>query len=395
MDAWTAVRIRPGLLNRDFGHLIDIAEKIGVFIRKGYSKEQIKKEIPETNDAIFNIARARINNDRSKKVNPLFLFDEESLRFATAENVADYRAKRLKCKTIVDVGCGIGIQAIAFAKACKKVVAIDNDKSRIEFAEYNAKIAKRNNIDFIEGDALEVLDKIKSADIVFWDPERPPAEEERSLDSFSPSFDRLIKQAGRLTSDICVELPPQIAVDKIKIPCELEYLSFGKKLCRLNAYFGSLKKAGVSAVCLETGARIEADHSESIKLSSNKVSKKFIYDIDRAVVKAGLVPALVRSLKKEAEIIEFAKRPYLVSDSLIRNDFIEGFEVLGSTQTSDLNRFLSVNGFGKCILRGKISEKDYWNIKKGVEKGLSGDRFAYAFINGNSAVVCRSVNSLG
>src|SRR4030043_1468310 len=91
------------------------------------------------------------------------LFEKEDLRWATPEIVADYRARRLKCDLIVDLCCGIGGQSIFFGKYCKKVVAVDKDEKKIEFAKKNAGVYGVRNIDFIVGDVLDndVINKIK------------------------------------------------------------------------------------------------------------------------------------------------------------------------------------------------------------------------------------------
>lgn len=367
--------------------LIEKAEKIAGFLRKGYSKERIKEELDFFSDEIFSIALARIKNARLNKIDQRFVFDEAGLRFATSDIVARHRAKRLKCKIIVDVCCGIGIQAIALARICKKVIAIDNDKSKIRYARMNAGIAGVKNIQFIAGDAVKILDRIKSADVIFWDPLRPASEKERSVSSFSPSFDVLLSKAGKISDNICVELPPQMLVGKIKESCELEYLSFNHKLCRLSAYFGRLKMCGVSAVCLETGARLEADSPEKIVVSGAKLNR-FLYDIDRAVVKAGLIPALIRSIKKKIEVVCLDDIQYLTSDTLLKNDFLTAFKVVASVSVRDARAFLISGGFGKCILRGRIAKEDYWKIRGGLEKGLTGEKTAHVFIAGSSAVVC-------
>src|SRR3989338_5246767 len=80
-------------------------------------------------------------------------FTPEDIRWATPEIVAQYRAQRLSCDTIVDLGCGIGFQTFAFATTCKHVYAIEIDKEKIKRAENNATFLGLKNITFIHGDA--------------------------------------------------------------------------------------------------------------------------------------------------------------------------------------------------------------------------------------------------
>ena len=53
---------------------------------------------------------------------------EKSLRFATPAVVASYRAEKLKCEKLVEIGAGIGGQTFAFAKTCKKILAFESNK---------------------------------------------------------------------------------------------------------------------------------------------------------------------------------------------------------------------------------------------------------------------------
>jgi tRNA/tmRNA/rRNA uracil-C5-methylase (TrmA/RlmC/RlmD family) len=96
--------------------------------------------------------------------------DKDGIRFATPEPVAEYRAKRLQCRVIADISCGIGGQAIYFAQKCDFVYAIEIDPKKIEYARKNAKIMGVDNIEFIPGDALspDVIAKLPNLDVVFF-----------------------------------------------------------------------------------------------------------------------------------------------------------------------------------------------------------------------------------
>ena len=48
------------------------------------------------------------------------LLDEEGWYSVTPERVADQIAERCRCDTILDAFCGVGGNAIAFAKTCER-----------------------------------------------------------------------------------------------------------------------------------------------------------------------------------------------------------------------------------------------------------------------------------
>ena len=98
----------------------------------------------------------------------------DGLRFSTPEIVGRYRTKRLKCSVLADISCGIGGQAVCFAKECGMVYGVDIDGERLECARRNAGVYSVDNITFIKGDALSphVVKQVADADIVFSDPAR-------------------------------------------------------------------------------------------------------------------------------------------------------------------------------------------------------------------------------
>ena len=151
----------------------------------------------------------------------------------------------------------------------QKVIAIEVDKRKHEYAKQNAKILGIKNIEFINNDALK-LEKIPKADIIFCETEREAEEKERKIENIKPDIKKLLKKYEKTTKDVCIELPPQIK--DIPFDCEIEYLSVNHELNRLNLYFGELKKCKLSAVIAETGERLEGGRN-SVSVSLRKARK--------------------------------------------------------------------------------------------------------------------------
>ncbi|MBI2669490.1 methyltransferase domain-containing protein [Candidatus Woesearchaeota archaeon] len=130
----------------------------------------------------------------------------EDIRFGTPELVADYRAERLQCKVIADLGCGVGFQTIAFAKTCQKVFAAEKDQRKLEYAQKNAELAGLKNIEFMHGDVVDqaIVKRLAECEIVFCDTERP-LEEKRSLERISPNPVKLVEAYSQITSKMAIE----------------------------------------------------------------------------------------------------------------------------------------------------------------------------------------------
>ncbi len=330
------------------------------------------------------IEAARLKNN---KVQPGLLMTREDLRFATNNKVAKYRAQRLACGTLLEIGCSIGAQTIEFAKTCKKVIAVDVNERKIKYAKANLENFGIKNVDLICGDGLKL--DIKKADIIFCDPEREPAASKRSLSAFKPDIHELVKTYSCLTKNFCVEIPPH--TQDINLDCEKEYVSVDGELNRLNLYLGELKTSEASAVVLPDLARIEG--KPRIPHLSSTEARTYLYEIDEAVAKAGLIDALAEMLDSDATLFKDDYR-FMTSEEMIASPFFRNsFRVVAKTKSQkDAIEELHKNGFGKVILREKINPSDYWKKRREYEENLTGNKTAYLIATNTSHIICERIS---
>ena len=72
--------------------------------------------------------------------------------------------------TVVDAGCGVGGNTIAFARAGARVIAIEQDPGRLDMARHNASLyGVADRVEWIAGDATQLVPTL-SADLLFVDP---------------------------------------------------------------------------------------------------------------------------------------------------------------------------------------------------------------------------------
>lgn len=90
----------------------------------------------------------------------------------TPELLAMRMAAWARGRRVVDAGCGIGGNAIAFARAGCSVVAIEADADRLALARHNAGVyGVAEKIEFVHGDALALVSEHRdAAAILFVDP---------------------------------------------------------------------------------------------------------------------------------------------------------------------------------------------------------------------------------
>lgn len=106
------------------------------------------------------------------------LLDEEGWYSVTPERIADQIAERCRCDTIIDAFCGVGGNAIAFAKTCERVIAIDNSPVKLALARHNAALyGVVDRIDFVLADFVQFAKALSSStgrkrkiDVVFLSP---------------------------------------------------------------------------------------------------------------------------------------------------------------------------------------------------------------------------------
>lgn len=102
-------------------------------------------------------------------------------------------------KEILELGTAIGYSAILMSEACDaKITTIENYEKRIPIAKENfAKAGKQDQIELLEGDALEVMKTLPEAkyDFIFMDAAKA------QYINYLPEVMRLLTQGGVLITD--------------------------------------------------------------------------------------------------------------------------------------------------------------------------------------------------
>lgn len=349
---------------------------------------------------LFSIAKA---NTKNKKFKKKMYMNQDQLRFATPEEVAYYRAHRLKCKVLVELGAGIGGQSIPFSESCEKVIAVEIDHKKIEYAKKNAEMYGRKNITFIQGDLLddEVIKLLKKEkpDVVFFDSERAPEETERSIASVKPDINEIIKKYSKITKNIAIEVPAQLTPDKIpkEFDCEKEYVSYKGQLNRLTLYFGALKRDDRSVVSLPDGFYLSASRKDIIEkdyIDFGKSSdlKDYLIEASEALVQANLLDEFAK--RSNLSYFTRQKKAYFFTSTIaLQNPLAKNFYVLARLEknTFEIIKALQDLDAGKITLRASVSPDNYWAERKKYEDKLKGTKNLHLFLFDNAAVIAEEM----
>lgn len=338
---------------------------------------------------------------RKKQFEKPLYGDKESLRFATPEPIARYRAQRLRCKTLADISCGIGGQTVFFAQQCEFVYAVEIDPGKIEYAKQNCEMYGLDNVKFICGDALDpkVIKQIPAVNVVFSDPFRPAEEDERHVSSLEPGIPNVISAYSEKTQNFAFEAPPQMPSERIPFDCEKEYISLDGQLNRLTLYFGWLKQYDLMAVALPAGEGLVSKNGPLPQIRETERMKLCAYEPEPSVVAAGLLPELVESMIQMVGPIMGAfelfkvdkKRLLLTSDALIKQPMIKNHYLVLKVcpfEPREINKFLKDRNVGSVVLRAGVKPEDYWEVRNDVERGLEGKKTVHLFVKNGTAILC-------
>ncbi|MFH7322182.1 SAM-dependent methyltransferase [Aeromicrobium sp. JJY06] len=218
-------------------------------------------------------------------------YTHDALEQSTRRTVADHRATRLVAlgaTRVVDLGCGIGGDLIACARAGLAVRGVEQDEVRAAIARANlAALGLEGTVEV--GDATTTT--VAADEVAFVDPaRRDGAGRTFRLDALVPPWDFV---TGLLAGRAVAKVMPGIAHDAVPPGVQAEWVSHGGDLveaCLWAAGLGApegrvatVLPAGVSLVARGTPATVGP-------LLSHLVEP------DDAVIRAGLVAELAEDL---------------------------------------------------------------------------------------------------
>ena len=221
-------------------------------------------------------------------------FTPEGLEQATRLPVATHRAARLRASgstTLVDLGCGIGGDLIAFARAGLTCVGLDLDPLRVAVAEANLAALELGGV-VAQADATTIA--LDPFDVVYADPARRTARG-RSFDAdkWTPPWSFVETLLDR---DAVVKLAPGIPHDLVPEGVEAEWVSDHREVKEAVLWSGRLATTRRRATVLSTAPdgtsglatlTVEDDPGAPVGPVAD-----FLYEPDGAVIRAGLVTAV-------------------------------------------------------------------------------------------------------
>lgn len=212
-------------------------------------------------------------------------------------------AKRIEGESLLDLTCGLGIDAMSFARRFKRVVAIERDEVLAEVVRENLRRLNITNIEVVTSSAEEYLAACEEQfDWVYADPDRRTAEGRRvvRLEDCSPNMIDLWPAIKRVSKCVAIKNSPLFDVDeafRLFGDCSVEVISLGGECKEVMIYIdGSTPRIAAEAV--GTG-RYEVSHEEALNatFSTQEFAKeeyRYLIIPDVALQKARLTASALQ-----------------------------------------------------------------------------------------------------
>lgn len=300
---------------------------------------------------------------------PDLLLTRAALEQATRAEVAARHAARFRdagCRTVADLGCGIGAESLALIAAGLAVAPVELDPLTAAFAEHNLAVAHAAAGAAGPAPAVRVGDAQTlgpgSADAAFLDPARRTAGHSdtrriASPDDYSPSLAFAFGIAERLPTG--VKLGPGLDRELIPDAAEAQWVSVDGQVVETGLWFGALARPGVrrAALVLRDGAAHELAAARDAADAEPRELGEYLFEPDGAVIRARLIGDLARGLGAGMLDPGIA---YLTGDAPADTPFAQAFRVreVLSSREKELRRELAARGIGSLEIKKRGADVD-------------------------------------
>ncbi|GGO55720.1 methyltransferase [Streptomyces daqingensis] len=297
-------------------------------------------------------------------------FTPDGLEQSTRSSVAGYRARRFLAgadaaggRELADLCCGIGGDAIAFARAGARVVAVDRDPLTCDVARANA--AALGLGDRIEVRCQDVGDAdVSGLDAVFADPARRGGRG-RIFDpeAYSPPLSWAVEVAGRV-SRAALKVAPGIPHEAVPAGAAAEWISDAGDVKEAVLWFGEAAGAGAESPVRAT--LLPGPHTLVARGLPDPPAGpvgRYLYEPDGAVIRAHLVAEVAEEL--DGRLID-PTIAYVTGDEARSTPYATGYEITDVLpfNLKRLRAVLRERGVGVVAVKKRGSAVDPAELRK-------------------------------
>lgn len=309
------------------------------------------------------------------------LFTQAGLEQATRLRVAALHAGRFRALApthLIDLGCGIGGDALAAAAIGLRVTAVDRDEITATLASYN--LAPFENADVLNAAAEDV--DLTAYDAIYLDPARRTSGHSnttrltRAAD-YSPSLDFAFGLAE--TRAVGIKLGPGFDREDIPEGWEAQWITVDGQVVELGLWSPRLARPGITRAALvlnDAGSHEMTAAADSADVEVREPGE-YLYEPDGSVIRARLIGDLARELDAGMLSPGIA---YLTGDTAVETPFAARFRILErfTLDEKKLKRELKARGIGTLEVKKRGVDIDPATFRK--KMSLSGKNAATLFL---------------
>ena len=319
------------------------------------------------------LTQSRLRRRAEAKFGPFasrMLFTEAGLEQATRLSVAAIHAGRFRAaglKNIIDLGSGIGGDALALAALELAVTAVERDEVTAAIAAYN--LAPWSTATVINADAEDA--DLAGFDGVWLDPARRNGVRRlKNPADWSPSLDFAFGLPARLP--VGIKLAPGADRGLIPEAAEAQWVSDHGETVELALWFGALARPGIRRAALVLGSQGSAELTAAADSADVEVGPlgEYLYEPDGAVIRARLIGDLGRILGASMLSRGIA---YLTADAAVDTPFAARFRITESLPWNErtIKKALASRGIGDLEIKKRGVDLDPAAFRKKL--ALKGD----------------------
>lgn len=286
-------------------------------------------------------------------------FTPDGLEQATRPAVAQWRAERLWAagvRRVLDLGCGLGTDALAMAQAGLDVLAVERDETTAILATANlGGRPGHGHAEVLHADATEINPGDRT---VFCDPaRRTGAGRSWQIADFSPPWDFVTGLLDR-PAGACLKLGPGLPHRLIPEDTFTEWVSHRGEVVEAGIWSPRLTPdhgPGRAVLLLPAHDRLVLD--PAAPAPPVEAVSRFLHEPDPAVLAAGALPTLAAATGARRIHPDIA---YLTTDDPAGSPFWTSFEVLDTLpwREKDLRRWIKEHRVGTLEIKKRGIEVD-------------------------------------
>jgi len=299
------------------------------------------------------------------------LFTKEALEQATRLDVASHHAGRFRdagITSLVDAGCGIGADSLAFSGLGIQVTAIERDTATAALASYN--LAPFPETTVINADVLDA--DLSGAEALWIDPaRREGATRLHNPEDWSPSLDWIFEMAAERPTGI--KLAPGMDRDLIPEGVEAQWVSHHGSVVEMVLWSGALKREGITRSALvisRSGTAEMVAGADSLDTEVGNL-QEYLYEPDGAIIRARLIGDLARSV--DATMID-ASIAYFSSATAHQSPLMQGFQIIEHVPYTpkNVNALVGAANLGHIEIKKRGIDVDPAELRKTLPLSGSG-----------------------